>query len=257
MNTQTSDRRLDSVWWALRIGLGLGPFLAGLDKFFNLLADWGMYLSPLATRALPVSGPTFMRVVGVIEMIVGLAILTRWTRLGAWVAMGWLVAIAINLVTTGMFFDLAVRDLEIAIAAYALARLTEIREASSETSGRRENEGRLDMKKVLAVVAAAVLFPLVLQAETWKNASLMDTMCAAKDAMKADPDSHPAKCAVQCQGSGYGVLTADGSFLKFDKAGNDQAIAALKATKKTDHLRVTVEGDRKGNEIQVKSLVFD
>lgn len=128
MNPQTSDSRLDSAWWALRIGLGLGPFLAGLDKFFNLLTDWGMYLSPLATRLLPVSTPAFMRVVGVIEMIVGLAILTRWTRIAAYVAMVWLVAIAVNLVTTGMFFDLAVRDLEIAIAAYALARLTEVRE---------------------------------------------------------------------------------------------------------------------------------
>ena len=131
MNT---DKRLDSVWWALRIGLGLGPFLAGLDKFFNLLTNWGMYLSPTAEKLLPVSGPTFMRIVGVIEMVVGLAILTRWTRIGAYVAMAWLVAIAINLVSTGMFFDLAVRDLEIAIGAYALARLTEVREGATEPS---------------------------------------------------------------------------------------------------------------------------
>ena len=133
------DRRLDSVWWALRLGLGLGPFLAGLDKFFNLLAQWDMYLSPAVTELLPVSGTTFMHVVGVIEMIVGLAILTRWTRIGAYVAMVWLVLIAINLVTTGNFFDLAVRDLEIAIGAYALARLTEVREVSGvRQSGRLE-----------------------------------------------------------------------------------------------------------------------
>ena len=133
------DRRLDSVWWALRLGLGLGPFLAGLDKFFNLLAQWDMYLSPAVTKLLPVSGTTFMHVVGVIEMIVGLAILTRWTRIGAYVAMAWLVLIAINLVTTGNFFDLAVRDLEIAIGAYALARLTEVREVSGvRQSGRLE-----------------------------------------------------------------------------------------------------------------------
>jgi len=125
------DRRLDSAWWALRLGLGLGPFLAGLDKFFNLLADWNMYLSPLATRILPISGPAFMRIVGVVEMIVGLAILTRWTRLGAYVAMVWLVLIAINLVTTGNFYDLAVRDVEIAIGAYALARLTEVRQEAA------------------------------------------------------------------------------------------------------------------------------
>ncbi|MEX1246444.1 MAG: hypothetical protein WEB59_16730 [Thermoanaerobaculia bacterium] len=131
MNTQNSDKRLGSAWWALRIALGVGPFLAGLDKFFNILADWSMYLSPAVTRLLPVSGPTFMRAVGVIEMIVGLAILTRWTRIGAYVAMAWLVAIAVNLLTAGMFFDVAVRDLEIAIAAYALAKLTEVREGAS------------------------------------------------------------------------------------------------------------------------------
>jgi uncharacterized membrane protein YphA (DoxX/SURF4 family) len=124
------DKRLDSAWWALRLGLGLGPFLAGLDKFFDILANWEMYLSPLALKVVPVSAATFMHVVGVVEMIVGLAILTRWTRLGAYVAMLWLVAIAINLVTTGMFFDLAVRDVEIAIGAYTLARLTEVREAA-------------------------------------------------------------------------------------------------------------------------------
>ena len=81
------DRRLDSAWWALRIGLGLGPFLAGLDKFFNLLANWEMYLSPLALKVVPVSAGTFMRGVGIVEMIVGLAVLTRWTRVGAYVVM--------------------------------------------------------------------------------------------------------------------------------------------------------------------------
>lgn len=131
MNTQNSDKRLGSAWWALRIALGVGPFLAGLDKFFNVLTDWSMYLSPAVPRLLPVSGPTFMRAVGVIEMIVGLAILTRWTRIGAYVAMAWLVAIAVNLLTAGMFFDVAVRDLEIAVAAYALAKLTEVREGAS------------------------------------------------------------------------------------------------------------------------------
>lgn len=131
MNTQNSDKRLGSAWWALRIALGVGPFLAGLDKFFNVLTDWSMYLSPAVPRLLPISGPTFMRAVGVIEMIVGLAILTRWTRIGAYVAMAWLVAIAVNLVTAGMFFDVAVRDLEIAVAAYALAKLTEVREGAS------------------------------------------------------------------------------------------------------------------------------
>lgn len=127
------DSRLQTAWWALRIGLGLGPFLAGLDKFFNLLTDWKMYLSPVATRMLPVSDVTFMHIVGVVEMAVGIAILSRWTRIGSYIAAAWLVAIALNLVSTGMFFDLAVRDVEIAIGAYALARLTEVRAAAMST----------------------------------------------------------------------------------------------------------------------------
>jgi uncharacterized membrane protein YphA (DoxX/SURF4 family) len=124
---KSEDSTLNSAWWALRLGLGLGPFLAGLDKFFNLLTNWQMYLSPNVERMLPVSGATFMHAVGVIEMIVGIAILTRWTRLGAYVAMVWLVAIALNLASTGVFFDVAVRDIEIAIGAFTLAKLTEAR----------------------------------------------------------------------------------------------------------------------------------
>ena len=122
------DSRLDRAWWALRIGLGVGPFLAGLDKYFNLLTDWTMYTSPLVLKLLPFSGRTFMHIVGVIEMIAGLAILTKWTRLGSYVASAWLAAIAINLVSTGMFLDIAVRDLEMALAAFVLARMTEVRE---------------------------------------------------------------------------------------------------------------------------------
>jgi uncharacterized membrane protein YphA (DoxX/SURF4 family) len=121
-------KELNAVWWTLRIGLGLGPFLAGLDKFFNLLADWTMYLSPLALKVVPVSPEVFMRAVGVVEIIVGMAILVGFTRLGGYVAMAWLVAIAVNLVTMGMFYDLAVRDVEIALSAFALARLSEVRD---------------------------------------------------------------------------------------------------------------------------------
>lgn len=120
------SKRLEPAYWALRIGLGAGAFLAGLDKFFDVLADWGMYLSPLAERLLPVGGETFMRLVGVVEMAVGAALLAGYTRRGAYVMMAWLLAIAVNLVTTGMFYDLAVRDVEIALAAFTLARLTEV-----------------------------------------------------------------------------------------------------------------------------------
>jgi uncharacterized membrane protein YphA (DoxX/SURF4 family) len=129
------DSGLRSAYWALRVGLGVGPFLAGLDKFFNILADWGMYLSPLAEKALPVSPGVFMRAVGVVEMAVGLLILCGRTRIGGYVAAVWLLAIAVNLLTTGMFYDLAVRDVEIAIGAYTLARLSETRESLGQGTG--------------------------------------------------------------------------------------------------------------------------
>src|SRR5262245_6963874 len=129
------DSGLRSAYWALRVGLGVGPFLAGLDKFFNILADWGMYLSPLAEKMLPVSSGVFMRAVGVVEMVVGLLILSGRSRIGGYVAAVWRLAIAVNLLTTGMFYDLAVRDVEIAIGAYTLARLSETREKLGQGAG--------------------------------------------------------------------------------------------------------------------------
>lgn len=91
--------------------------------------------------------------------------------------------------------------------------------------------------------------------ETWTNVSVVDKMC--KDKVKADPDKHPVKCAMSCGGSGFGILTSDGNFLQFDKAGNEKALAALKTTKKTDHLRATVTGERNGDTIKVTSFSLE
>ena len=93
-----------------------------------------MYLNPLVLRVVPVSPATFIRAVGVVEMMVGIAILTRWTRLGAYVAAAWLVGIALNLVAMGAFFDVAVRDLLLAVADFTLARFTEVRQGATVES---------------------------------------------------------------------------------------------------------------------------
>jgi uncharacterized membrane protein YphA (DoxX/SURF4 family) len=119
-----------SAYWALRIALGVVPIVAGMDKFTNLLADWERYLSPLAARVLPVSPAVFMRAAGVIEVIVGAGILLGYARVFGWIAMAWLAAIAVDLVTTGHFLDVAARDAVMATAAYALARLAPAHEAS-------------------------------------------------------------------------------------------------------------------------------
>jgi hypothetical protein len=101
------DNRLNASWWVLRIGLGVGPIITGIDKYFNKLADWGMYLSPVATRVVPVSAVTFMHVVGVVEIAAGIIVLSRWTKFGSYLVTIWLLGIAANLLTTGMFYDLA------------------------------------------------------------------------------------------------------------------------------------------------------
>ena len=121
------DQRLNLSWWALRIGLGVGPIVTGIDKYFNKLTDWTMYLSPLATKVLPVSAATFMHIVGVVEIIAGLVVLSRWTKLGSQIVALWLLGISVNLLTTGMFCDLAMRDVEIAIAAFVLSQLSAVR----------------------------------------------------------------------------------------------------------------------------------
>ena len=128
------DSHLNAAWWALRIAIGVGPIAAGVDKYFNKLTDWTMYLSPLATKMIPVKDTTFMHIVGVVEVIAGIIVLTRWTRIGSYIVGLWLLAIVANLLTTGMFYDLAIRDVEIAVAAFALAQLSLVRERASSAA---------------------------------------------------------------------------------------------------------------------------
>lgn len=131
--TRTDRSETAALYRPLWLTYGLVPLLAGLDKFTNILTDWSQYLSPLVADLLPMSATTFMWLVGVIEIVVGLMVLTRWTRLGAWIAAAWLCAIAVNLMTLGLF-DIAVRDLAMAVGAYTLARLAHLGEAGTQTS---------------------------------------------------------------------------------------------------------------------------
>jgi hypothetical protein len=123
----------------MRIALGLMATLAGLDKFFNILADWGSYVSPAAAQLLPFSTDILMGIVGVVEISVGIGILTAVPVLAAYVASAWLLLVAVNLVIAG-HLDVAVRDVVLSIAAFTVARLiqvrggSEVREAASDLS---------------------------------------------------------------------------------------------------------------------------
>lgn len=119
------DTRLDTPLRVLQIALGLTATLAGLDKFFNVLADWGTYMSPAIASLLPMSVGAFMGIIGVIEMVVGVTILAISPRVGAYVASAWLFLIAVNLVMGG-HFDVAVRDVVMSISAFVVARAAEV-----------------------------------------------------------------------------------------------------------------------------------
>lgn len=108
--------------------------------------------------------------------------------------------------------------------------------------------------RVSMAILGVLALPLAAAAETWKDVSVIDTACLAR--VKADPDKHTTECALKCSKSGYGLLTPDGSYLKFDQEGNEKTLTALKATKKTDHLRATVVGEREGETIQVTSIAI-
>jgi hypothetical protein len=108
---------------------------------------------------------------------------------------------------------------------------------------------------LIALVVLALAAPIFAASQTWKNVTLIDSNCAAK--MKNNPDAHTRECALQCAGSGLGILTSDGTFLKFDANGQKEALAALKTSNKADHLRATVTGEKMGGMIHVQSLKLD
>jgi len=107
----------------MRYTYGLVPIVAGLDKFTNLLTDWKNYIAPSVNNALPFSASTFMAIVGVIDIFAGIIVLIR-PRIGGFIVMAWLIAIALNLLISGHYYDVAVRDLVMAIGAFSLAKLS-------------------------------------------------------------------------------------------------------------------------------------
>lgn len=119
---------LKNLWNLLRITFTVVPVVAGLDKFTNLLVDWEKYLGPFE-NLIPFDASVFMIIVGVIEVIAGIIVFTR-TQIGAYIVMAWLVSIAVVLIAGG-YYDIAVRDLSMAVAAYVLARLTVIKSSVS------------------------------------------------------------------------------------------------------------------------------
>jgi uncharacterized membrane protein YphA (DoxX/SURF4 family) len=107
---------------ALRTVFTVAPILFGLDKFANLLTDWPAYLAPWINDIVPGSGQDAMYVVGVIEIVAGVAV-ALIPRYGALIVAAWLAGIILNLLTIPGFYDVALRDFGLLVAAVALSRL--------------------------------------------------------------------------------------------------------------------------------------
>ena len=108
----------------LHWGFVVAPILAGLDKFFLLLVNWDLYLTPLVPQILHVPGHSFMLAVGVIEIAAGVLVAV-YPRIGAYVVMLWLWGIIVNLLLVPGFYDIALRDFGLSLGALALARLSQ------------------------------------------------------------------------------------------------------------------------------------
>ena len=129
----------------LKTGFVLAPIVAGADKFFNYLTEWPDYLAPFFPELLNVSPNTFMMGVGVVEIVVGIGVLVK-PKIFAYVLSAWLLGIIFNLFMLGGYYDIALRDLGLALGAFALGQLAvphEHHHHAGERSWRRDHHRHL------------------------------------------------------------------------------------------------------------------
>ena len=109
----------------LHLGFTVAPIVAGVDKFLGLLVNWDQYLAPWLASLSPIGGHGFMLVVGLIEIVAGIVVALR-PRFGGYLVAAWLAGIIVNLLTLPGYFDVALRDFGLLLAALALARLATV-----------------------------------------------------------------------------------------------------------------------------------
>ncbi|MBS1588961.1 MAG: hypothetical protein JST52_05040 [Bacteroidetes bacterium] len=125
MNTDHSKLIVKQVFNLLRFTFIIVPIVAGVDKFTNILTHWDQYISPTLTNMLPISASMFMMIVGVIEIIAGIIVIKK-PDIGGYIVAAWLTVIALSLIFSFKFVDVAVRDLVMAISAFSMARLSKV-----------------------------------------------------------------------------------------------------------------------------------
>ena len=122
------------AFWILRVGFTIAPIVAGFDKFFHWLVNWDQYVAPITANLVGGNTHGFMLGVGVIEIVAGIGV-ALWPRVFAYVVAAWLLGIIANLLMIPGYYDLALRDLGLALGALALARLSKLHGPDRPLSG--------------------------------------------------------------------------------------------------------------------------
>lgn len=130
-----------AAFWILRVGFVALPLWMGIDKFVNVLTDWPDYLAPWIVEVLPFSAQTAMYLVGVVEIVAAVAIAIK-PRYASYIVALWLLGIIVNLLTLSGFYDVALRDFGLLVAALALSRLAAKYDPPLGQRGRRMGSGR-------------------------------------------------------------------------------------------------------------------
>ena len=132
----------------LRAAFTLAPILFGLDKFFNWMVDWTDYLAPWVNDIVPGSGQDFMYFVGAIEIAAGVLVAVA-PRIGAYVVAAWLAGIVVNLLTVDppAYYDIALRDFGLLLAAVALGRLAQVFHKAGAMSEPGDSESQKQLRR--------------------------------------------------------------------------------------------------------------
>lgn len=125
MESTIKNQSLSQTFNLLKFTFGIVPIVAGADKFTNLLTNWEQYIHPSMADLLPFSSSTFMMIVGVIEIAAGIVVLKK-TEIGGYIVAAWLTVIALTLLLSFSYVDVAIRDLVMAISAFAMVRIAKI-----------------------------------------------------------------------------------------------------------------------------------
>ncbi|HTL11529.1 MAG TPA: hypothetical protein VL588_03525 [Bdellovibrionota bacterium] len=119
------SRHVRQAYDLLHMGFAVVPIIAGLDKFFHLLVNWDQYLAPQINDLLGGRGHVFMLIVGLVEIIAGIGVAMR-PRVFAYIVSAWLLGIIVNLLIGAQYLDVGLRDLGLAVGAFALGRLSQV-----------------------------------------------------------------------------------------------------------------------------------